>query len=204
MNVWISSIWMSSYCNFVQQEACILGLTNHGCYRCPCWDTRRWRYLLHSHLFYCGCGSSIPNELSWSCGGGDEERNGDLGGLRRNAVTPKITRKNHTPKGTYRFAMVHFFSPPHPQMCLPPPPPLPLGKLPQKLTDSILPYLPPSLCVKCCAMSAMRLARDNASTPYVPLMHSPSATAVAVVVVCPHFRFVFHMVPRMLKLHPYC
>lgn len=30
--------------------------------------------------------------------GGDKERNGDLGGLRQNTVTPKITRKNHTPK----------------------------------------------------------------------------------------------------------
>lgn len=124
MNVWIASIWMSSYCNFVQQEACgILGLTNHGCFSCPCWDTRRWRYLLHAHLFYCGCCGSIPNELSRSCGGGGEERNGDLGGLRRNGVMPKITQ-NHTPKGMYRFAMVH--SPPlRARRCafhLPPPP----------------------------------------------------------------------------------
>ena len=43
MNVWIASIWMSSYCNFVQQEACILGLTNHGCFHCPCWDEALWR-----------------------------------------------------------------------------------------------------------------------------------------------------------------
>lgn len=27
MNVWIASIWMSSYCNFLQQEACVLWLT---------------------------------------------------------------------------------------------------------------------------------------------------------------------------------
>jgi len=27
LNVWIASIWMSSYCNFVQQEACVLRLT---------------------------------------------------------------------------------------------------------------------------------------------------------------------------------
>ena len=93
-----------------------------------------------------------------------------------------------------------FPPPPRPQM--PPPPlplPLPLGKLPPKLTDSILPYL----CVKCCAMSEMCLARDIASTPYVPPMHPPSAI-VAVVAVHPRFQFVFHMVPRMLKLHPYC
>jgi hypothetical protein len=27
VNVWIASIWMSSYCNFLQQEACVLWLT---------------------------------------------------------------------------------------------------------------------------------------------------------------------------------
>ena len=120
--------------------------------------------------------------------GGDKERNGDSGGLRRNMVTLEITCKNHTPKGRYRFAMRGC------AFCLPPPPP---WETPQKLTDSILPYLPSSLCV----MRLASLARDIASMPYIPPMHPPSATVVAV---RPRFRFVFHMVPQMLKLHPYC
>ena len=82
---------------------------------------------------------------------------------------------------------------------MPPPLPLPLGKLPPKLTNSILPYV----CVKCCAMSEMCLARDIASMPYVLPMHPPSAI-ITVVAVHPCFQFVFHMVPLMLKLHPYC
>jgi hypothetical protein len=70
---------MSSYCNFVQQEACILRLTNHGCFSCPCWS------LDGGSIFYMRIRSIaaavviFPMSCLGLVVGGDKERNGDLG-----------------------------------------------------------------------------------------------------------------------------